>query len=459
MLLTYIACFPALASAQGRAQSDPQHAARRLVDSAESRIVVDHFSGSSAANVPRAGVINALEAEDTVDLVSVRLLDAQRGTLDGSPAGYASVGRRLDLAAILRGKVKSNAEGAHITLTLINGRDGKAMGKLSFEAANLPELRAKLQKELWRALEPLLDAATGREPAAAATPTVAAPDDADEEAKPEAPAKPDADSKPPVAISEPEPAPQPEPTPEQEPKSEPKLRQPAARQCVHFELELGGGAQGRNFNYVHEQRGALRGYRANPAPLLRAELGLYPLVSASCRVSGGVAFGYDRLLKVESQLAGRALPTTGFGGHAEFVLRLSLGPLTLQPGLGYSDRHFAINGGFIPDVSYHALRASLRADLVLDPFLIELRGGGHLPLDAGRLDNADWFPNARGIGYDAEARLGVRFVDWLDLLVGARLEFYSFNLHASTDGAYPRGVAQGAYDRYIDGALSLRFRY
>ena len=422
--------------------------------------MVDHFSGSSAANVPRAGVINALEAEDTVDLVSVRLLDAQRGTLDGSPAGYASVGRRLDLAAILRGKVKSNREGAHITLTLINGRDGKAMGKLSFEAANLRELRAKLQKELWPALEPLLDAATDREPSAAPAPKVAARDEEHEDVQAEAPPKPDVDSKPPAAaVSEPDPTLQPEAAPEPEPKSEPKPPPPAARRCVHFELELGGGAQGRNFNYVHEQRGALRGYHANPAPMLRGELGLYPLVSASCRVSGGVAFGYDRLLKVESQLAGRALPTTGFGGHAEFVLRLSLGPLTLEPGLGYSDRHFAINGGFIPDVSYHALRARLRADLALGPFLIELRGGGRLPLDAGRLDNGDWFPNARGIGYDAEARLGVRFVDWLDLLVGARLEFYSFNLHASTDGPYPHGVAQGSYDRFIDGALSLRFRH
>ena len=363
----------------------------------------------------------------------------------------------MDLAAILRGKVKSNSEGARITLTLINGRDGKAMGKLSFEAANLRELRAKLQKELWPALEPLLHAATAPEPSAAVAPKAAARDEEDEDVRPAAPAKPDAEVKPPMA--EPEAAAPPEPTPDPEPASRAKPAPRAARPCVRFELELGGGAQARNFNYLHEQRGALRGYRANPAPLARGELGFYPLTSASCRVSGGVALGYDQLLKVESQLAGRALPTTGFGGHAEFVLRLSLGPLTLEPGLGYSGRHFAINGGFIPDVDYHALRARLRADLALGPFLIELRGGGRVPLDASRLDNADWFPSARGIGYDAEARLGVRFVDWLDLLVGARLEYYSFNLHASADGAYPHGVAQSSYDRFIDGALSLRFRY
>lgn len=477
VLLTCMVFFSGLAHAKGNGQTSSSDASsRRAFDSSQSRIVVDHFSGSAgnaAANTLRDGVTAALEAEDTVDLISVRLLDGQRASLDGSPAGYAGVARRLDLAAILRGKVKSDAEGAHVTLTLINGRDGKAMDKMRFEAPSLNELRAKLRRELWGELKPLLDVATGHDPSP--TPTNATVNDDDDDDEPAA--KPEPAPEPTPERPKARPKKQEAPSTEPEPAHETEAAAPSAGEgasegasegegaseraalpCKRFEVELGGGSQGHYFNYVHEQRGALRGYRSNATAMGAGRLSAYPFANASCSVRAGIALGYDGVFKIKSHLAGRTLGGNRFGDNAELVLRLGFGPVSLEPGLGYSDRHSAINGGLIPDANYHALRARLRTDLELNWFLFELVTGARYLLSTGRLGNPDWFPSSSGLGYDVEARVGVRLEPHFDLLLGGRIEFYAFKLHATGDGAFPHGVADGAYDRYFDGSLALRLR-
>src|SRR5690606_12661284 len=57
------------------AAEDLPPAVRRIV---VRRMVVDRFEGHVRAGIPRAGVIEALEQEETVDLVSVRELEAQQ---------------------------------------------------------------------------------------------------------------------------------------------------------------------------------------------------------------------------------------------------------------------------------------------------------------------------------------------------------------------------------------------
>lgn len=464
VLLTALCFCSGVANAESNGKADPQGVvAPRKFNSAESRIVVDHFSGTRG-ELARAGVISALEAEDTLDLLSVRVLDAERGALDGSPAGYANVARRFDLGAILRGKVKSGDDGARITLTVVSGRDGKAIGKLSFEAASLPALRATLRNQLWSELQPLLAAATGREPNATDSDSEKDAPRAAERPIPDAVPTPEAPAVAPTAPAserkpdlEPKSEPDPDLKPELELRPSPGPSESTAR-CARLEFELGGGAQGRLFNYVHEQRGALRAYRGNPGPMARADAVGYPLASASCRVRAGLAVGYERLLKVESELASAQLASNGFGAHAELVLRLALGPLSVEPGLGYAGRHFEIKGGFIPKADYQAFTSRLRLDLEVGRFLLEGSVGGHFLLGTGQLRSASWFPGAAGRGYDADARVGVRFAGPLYLLVGAHYELYSFDLNPQVDGDYPNGVALGARDQYFDGTLSLRLR-
>src|SRR5688572_29906796 len=109
----------------------------------ERRVVVDRFEGRGGS-IPRAGLIQALEAEDSVKLLSVRLLEQHKDLMDGSADGYRNLGERLDVVAILSGAVKAVEGGFRAAITVRDGKSGRPLARLSFKAATLAELRDAL---------------------------------------------------------------------------------------------------------------------------------------------------------------------------------------------------------------------------------------------------------------------------------------------------------------------------
>ena len=408
------------------------------------RLVVERFKGTGDVKEVRAAAIAALEAEVTLTVVAVKLLDKHRHLNDGSPEGYSALAEKLDLLAVLHGKVGKGSEGWMVAVTVVNGRNGKSLGMLAYQADSLPALTRKLRSQLVQDLTPILDRAAGQpEPA----PVVVEPE--------------------PEPAPPPPPPPPPEEKPKSEPKSEPKketkpaqkAREDSSARCAWLELELHGGVTQRAFNFIEEERGALRGYQLKYAPYGAARATYRPWAHRACGLPSGfgIRAGYEQTFGAQSTLADQTLDTRAFAFEAQLEFEFPIGIFALTPRAGFVYRHFELTGNYVPDPQYKLVALGLDGGLRAGFFLLELGGSARLVLDAGSLQSDDWFPGASGFGWQGEARIGVAPTSWLDAFVLGEYESYSFDLNPSAPGEYPFGVAQSSYDRYLRLGIGVRF--
>jgi len=421
------------------------------------RLVVDHFQSDADSKRVRSQVTRVLDQEPSVDLVSVELLDVHRAhdtSFDGSAEGYAEVAKRLGVVAVIRGRVLKNEGARVLALVILDGRDGRRLGRIEFKAGTLKELRERVAQELWKSLAPIV-AFAGKEPEE--PPAEAEPEEtAPREPAPEVAAKP--------RRRKPAPEPEPEPEPEASPPPAPPRR--PERACSWLEVGAGGGMLTRSYAYENERSGALRSYTLKRAADAALELGVYPLAFSRCTVGSGIGvhLGFEQMLPVTSHVADQELETWSSDVRAELVYRFLIGPLSIEPGVGYARRRFNVEGKYVPDVVYQALRPRLELRLRLGPFLAEASGAGRFVLDSGQLESDDWFPGSSGRGYDAAAALGAAPTRWLDVLLGARIERYHFDLNppelSPVPGppARPNGIADAADDHFFGFMLWMRFR-
>jgi hypothetical protein len=407
------------------------------------RVIVEPFHGTEAKAV-RSAVVSALEAEVTLDVVSVRLYEKHKKEIDGSPEGYATVSEKLDLLAFFRGKMGGGQGGYILALTVIRGENGKSLGTVAFHGRTIAELKKAIASDLLSEVEPMLARAAGKE--TADTAVVAPP-----------PPKP-----------EPEPEPEPEPKPEPESKPEPAEKpepepEPARTDgtCPFLELDLALGATQRAFNWVDEVRGPLRGFDMNYAPYGTLRAAYRPFAHSRCGfMSGfGVRLGYERAFGITSTLGQQALDTLAFAFEGQVELKIPFSVFFVTPRTGFVYRQFQVAGNYTPDPRYKLWALGLDAGMRLGVFLTELGGSARFVLDAGSLQSADWFPEATGFGWQAEARIGAAPLAWLDAYALVEYESYSFDLNPTATGAYPNGVATGSYDRYLRFGLGARFYF
>jgi hypothetical protein len=235
---------------------------------------------------------------------------------------------------------------------------------------------------------------------------------------------------------------------------------PDSDRCSVAELVPGAGVMARRFNYRGEQRGALRGYSLFRAPVGRIEGTLYPFAGGPCRVSTGFGLhaAYERMGPVSSQLADRELGTQGSAYQVELVLRIVSGRLTLQPALGFLARQYRVDDNVVPAADYRAVGGGLDAELRGRYLSFAAGASGRRIMGAGTLGNADWFPNWSGFAASAHLQIGIAANDWMDVVAGGAAEYESFNFTVDHNALNPNGVAAGAYDLYLQGTLSIRFR-
>jgi hypothetical protein len=429
--------------------------------SAPRRIVVDHFQGEGGQKRVRSEVTRVLDQEQSVDLVSVELLDAHRThdvSVDGSAEGYAEVAAKLNVVALIRGRVTKSEGHQVLALMVLNGQDGRRLGRVELKADTLKELREKVAAELWRQIEPVL-AQAGQKPAESDEAGAAKRAGESEVEAAEAELK--IDKNPYLEAEEAEPRETAEPT---RPPPEPPSR--ATRDCSWLEIAPRSGTLARSFSYENERSGALREYTLDRSPIAALEVAAYPGALQSCGLASGIGLrlGYEQLLGASSQIAGRELETSGSAARAELVFRIPIGPVGVEPAIGYYRRRFVVEKSYVPDPVYQALGGGLKLDVRLGVFIAEARSSVRFVLDSGQLESDRWFPGASGLGYDASALVGVAPLPWLDVFVGAYVERYAFDLNQTepTDGREPparvNGVADQAHDHFTSFALGLRFR-
>jgi hypothetical protein len=224
-------------------------------------------------------------------------------------------------------------------------------------------------------------------------------------------------------------------------------------------MELGGGNAQRAFNYEEEERGALRGYRSMVAPFALARATYRPFAHAACRLPAGfgIRLGFERTFGITSDLAGQELDTEALAFEAQLEQEFRFGPISLTPRSGFVYRYFHVEENFLPDPQYRLIGLGLEGGLRLGPFLAELGWAARFVLDAGALQSANWFPEATGFGWLAEARLGGSPTRWFDAFALGEYESYSFDLNATGADSYPNGVAKGSYDRHLRLGIGVRF--
>ena len=516
------------------------------------RLMIVGFDGRGA-QVARGAAADGLRQIPSVHVVPLRPADAMRlGTAYGSEK-TVGLAQRLNLTAVMYGKISQAKRDVRLTLLLANGEDGRMVGEIAFDARSLGALRSKLKTQLWSKLEPLIDRAAspgrpeagespvaeGEKPAAEVPDTSAerrpapteVPDTSAERRPPaaevpETPAKrpprvarvpgevPDtsAERRPPPAAEVPdtsaerpgggpgaeagggaaeegaggaptgtgeaagegegegEAADEPgtarrhragaaSPGDEELPEIEAQ-GPPESDRCSLAELVPGAGVMARRFNYRGEQRGALRAYSLFRAPVGRVEGTLYPFAGGPCRVSTGFGLhaAYERMGPVSSQLANRELGTQGSAYQVELVLRMVSGRLTLQPALGFLVRQYRVDGDVVPAADYRAVGGGLDAELRGRYLSLAAGASGRRIMGAGTLGNADWFPHWSGYAASAHLQVGVAMTDWIDVVAGGAAEYESFTFTVDENALNPNGVAAGAYDLYLQGTLSIRFR-
>jgi hypothetical protein len=430
--------------------SDQKPAARR--------IVVDHFQGEGGQKRVRSEVTRVLDEQPSVDLVSVELLDAHRkhdASVDGSAEGYAEVAAKLNAVALIRGRVAKTGDQQVLSLVVLNGQDGRRLGRVELKADTLKELRERVSTGLWREIEPLLAQAGTKNPEREEP----APAGESEEEENDAELK--IDRNPYLEKVQPEPR---ETVPEPKPPPEPSARTP--RECSWLEVMASGGAMTRNFDYENERSGALRGYALDRSPIAMLEVTGYPGALASCGLASGIGLrlGYEQLFGATSRIVDQELDTSGNAARAELVFRLPIGPVSVEPAAGYYRRRFAVERDYVPDVTYRAVGGGLKLDLRLGLFIAEARGTARFVFDSGQLESAGWFPGASGLGFDASGLIGLAPLDWLDVFVSGYVERYAFDLNQTEPAARTaapfraNGVADRAHDHFTAFALGVRFR-
>lgn len=482
------------------------------------RLLVLGFGGVGAQAV-RSATLAALRKKPSVTLVPLRPSEALKIGTNYSPQKTVGLAKRLNLTAVLFGEVTRERGKVMATFTLANGEDARIVGEIPFEARTIGALRTTIRTQLWSKLSPLIDqsASPGRNEApetpaeatppeghppagtAGETPTETETPETPEAKTPPSPprAGPPGGRRPPVSPKrQPEVTPPVEGQPEGEPEGEAAQEKPAggpvevvperrlhktgstagetppgeaeaetpaapATPCSVADLEPGGGVMFRRFNYRDEQRGALRGYMLLRAPVGRIEGTIFPFGGGLCRrmPSLGVRLAYEQQAAVKATLAGASLSTSASAYQAEVVLRFVRGRFTWQPAVGYYVRRYSVETGVVPTADYRSIGARLDGNWRLRRFSFEVGVGGRRPLSVGTLGDSDWFPGASALTITGRAQIGLAVTDWIDILLGGSLEYDSFNFNIASGQPYPNGVASGAFDLYLQGLLSMRFRF
>lgn len=473
------------------------------------RLLVLGFGGTGA-QAARTATLAALRKKPSLTVVPLRPSEALRIGTNYSPQKTVGLAKRLNLTAVLYGEVTRERRTTTVTLTLANGEDARVVGEIPFEGRTIGAVRAKIRTQLWAKLSPFIDqaASPGRTEAPEKNveglpPESARPAGAQAETPPETetPTPPETPTKPPrtgaTGPARRETAPKAEGKPEakpegEEPETEPEKAEPGTVEvtperrahkavapsaaapppgegeapatnlprCSLADLEPAGGVMFRRFNYRDEQRGPLRGYTLYRAPVGRIEGTLYPFGGPCSLLAGlGVRLAYEQQGPAKATLANRSLSTSASAYQAEVVLRIVRGRITWQPAVGYFVRHYSVESGVVPTADYRSVGAQLDASYRLRPWSFELGVGGRRPLSVGTLQDSDWFPGVSAFTITGRAQLGLAVNDWIDILLGAYLEYDSLDFHIVDGGPYPNGVASGAFDLYLQGLLSARFRF
>lgn len=424
---------------------------------AQTRVVVQEFSGPSASQV-RAAVVDVLERR-AVEVVSSKVANAQArrsGAELDSESGRVRVAKKLRLNAFVEGRVEKGRRNVlKLHLTVYGARDGMAAGELRVSAPKR-QIARELRDSLWSELGPALRGET--EPAAAEPEFV----EAEPPARETAPPKPNPWQQAAPEAADGEVAAAPDLESEEVPAdSGDEVAQRSAAPAL--DINIGGRFGGRNFSYNDPLPG-LRKYGMGMSPNVRLHLRWFPVAHFDDGLWSNVGLDLrgELLIGVSSEnRAGQKFDTSGHNFGIGVRGRLPFRGVELGAVLGYGVHAFELTATSkadpdVPDATYGFLRAGIDARIVIyDMLYSHLAAAFLLGLSHGEIAADAWFPHTSGHGVEGELAFGLAFSRAVGAEMALSLQryFMSFDPQPRDPGVRgPGRVAGGAVDQY----LSLR---
>ena len=463
---------------------------------AAKRVGVPKFEGGQEELV-RKQVMQVLKAHG-YELVKSREIEgalANTGALLESDDGFQKVAKELSLMAIVTGEVgKKRAK-----IIVHDGREGSVIGEASFAGANPKKIAAEVGKGFWKQLG--ADVGRGHTPSGskkAKAPVAEAPED-NEDA--------------PAAGGDAAPAPEPvaesrsrkskadivadgpregEPEAEIAATSKKKKKKKKAKDedtgeeddaggggTVPAMLDASAGFAGVNRAYAYNQDASgLRPYglpmgAAAVIRLVGYPIGLAmggPLQDLGLEVSVEQAFGIASSIgtgdtqfptgatfstSVHEYAAGaryripfglsNQLWFSATGGEHAFVFKSAGGCTATNTCRGMLD---------IPDTIYRFVRPGAGARFEFGDFSVAAAVGYRLIFNGAGNHFQTFFPHRTVGGIDADAYVGYRMTDTIEIRAGLQFRRYFFDMNSI---AADRWKAGGAIDQYISGGVGVAF--
>ena len=410
------------------------------------RVAVLPFQGPSSGRV-RAALVSQLAGDcEVVPFTEIRKM-AARVQRPMSPAAlWQVVARKLALAAVIKGDVKSGRRWR--ARLIVNQADsGVSVGSVVISDRG----SARLIREVGRTATPRLVALV-RKTHADATGVARRSSDEDE-----AGAASDDASEPlsrrlgVETVDESDDV-------ETAVASRPRL---VAAAPPILEASIGPRAIFRSLTYV-DNYSAVPGYRLPGAAGVAAQVALYP--AAHMSVDGwirnlGVVGSFESSLGAATAAApgGDPMPTQHRAYSVGVRSRVPVSVATVLLGADYGEQHFtlpSIEGVLGPEAHYGFVRPTVAGRLAVGRVSLMLSAGYLHILGAAGLTGPEGFPHASIRGGDAGLTLGYAFDPAMQVQLGGDYRRYAYNMNAQMGDKL---VVGGALDEYF--GLTAMFTY
>jgi hypothetical protein len=223
-----------------------------------------------------------------------------------------------------------------------------------------------------------------------------------------------------------------------------------------FEVRASLEHWARYYGYRNRVSGALREYALEGAPALGVGIGWLPFAWPNDEARTGFRLNYSRLLHAVSRIHDAELQTEShslsLGLKASFMVAAWA---ENAYELLYGEHSYTVADTFVPDPHYRFIRPGTLLRVKLWRLRATAAAGIRLPVDTGDLESPAWYPEAGGLGLDAELTCGVALTEAFVVLVGVRWQRYRFNLNPNPMAPSPGGVARAALDVYLDTFAAL----
>ena len=409
-------------------------------------VAVGNVAGAAGSRV-RNQIVRALGDLDGVELVEFSSLEAKAEELGvdlGDAAGLAAVARELNLSTLVEGRSDRRGRRFTATIEVRDGTSGGIVGDTTFRGRSAGSLSTAARRQAASSLGPLLEQTSAPAPLPVEEEVEVVDDTADD------------------AVID----------------RGTSVFTPMAQLPHAFEVSLHASLFSRKFSYVDDLYSRLRGYDLNGGPSITIGLRWYPGAHFTDGWASRFGFdaSYERAFVIKSVRAdGTSFATSSQSYFFGLRTRLPFGVHEASFVVGYGGHSFVVNsnqaGGAVennlpqvPGVDYRFVRLGLEGRFGLGPLRLSVNGAYNVVLDAGGIDDPEWFPltstgsiEAGGtIGYPVEfGSDGATVEFWAG--VQLRRYYYTTNVQGDDDENDPF-IAGGILDQYVNYSVGLTWR-